>query len=299
MRTTLSVFAILATLAAGCQTPSSTKRGGHAAATEVQAGVIYEGDSTLGVDAVGLQFTVPAGWSGQLDGEHFLMEQDDGEGIIVLGATELTLAEGEQLAGESIDLGDGVVATPTSAPEVSGSTIRADYDLRGGGLAERAGEPNDWDGLGVISIGNYGVGAVVFGLAPAATLATVSTAVDSLTASLRFAQPGTAEGSTGEGTGDWEAQLAGYKITYFYTGSDYYESEAFTLCANGDARRVLDSSGVYSDRYGTWTATGPASSGTLEISLNNGDYSAFELTRDADGGLYLDGSRFYMEWDGC
>jgi hypothetical protein len=299
MRTILSVFAILATLSTGCQTSSGTKGGGLSAATQIEEGANYPGGTTLGVDVVGLQFRVPAGWSGQIQGEFFVMQEADGEGIIVLGTAELTLAEGEQLARESIDLGEGVVAIPATVPDVSGRTIRVGYDLRGNGLAERAGEPNDWDGVGVISIGDYGIGAVVLGLAPASSLSAVSTVLDSLVVSVRFFEPGSQEAAPAEGSSDWAAELAGYRITYFYSDTDYYESEEYTLCANGDLQRVLDSSAVYSTRNGTWTAYGPAHSGTIEFSLNDGEYAAYELTWDDEGGLYLDGFRYYLEWDGC
>lgn len=299
MRTTVSIFAIVATLATGCQTLSDSKGGGLSAATQVQEGVNYPGSTILGVDEVGLQFRVPADWSGQIRGEFFVMQEADGEGIIVLGTAELTLAEGEQLAKESIDVGAGVVAIPSTAPDISGRTIHVDYDLRGNGLAERAGDPNDWDGVGVISIGGYGIGAVVLGLAPAPRLSAISTVVDGLVASLVFVEPGTQEAAPEEASSDWAAELAGYRITYFYSDTDYYESEEYTLCANGDLQRVLDSSAVYSRRYGTWAAYGPAHSGTIEFSLEDGEYATYELTWDEEGGLRLDGSRYYLEWDGC
>ena len=229
----------------------------------------------------------------------FLFEQDAGEGLIVFTAEEFTRSDAEQAAKESIDLGGSVTAVPTSAPAVDGNLIYVDYDVRGGGLAERAGDPNDWDGLGTFTVGDYGISTLALGLSPAPALSKVEEAMGDLSDSLQLRQPGSTSGAESGGKGSWGEELAGYKITYFYSSTGYYEQESFTLCSDGSVFRVLDSSGAYSERNGTWSAYGPTSSGTLEVHLDNGDSQAFELTRDAGGDLYLDGYRFYQEWDGC
>ncbi len=299
--TTFCLLSFITTLGLGCkpQTSSDASQSATINHTEIAEGVSHTGGTPLKVDAYGLTFTVPSGWTGTLQGEVFLLDQDAGEGLILLTAGEATQSEGVQQAAQSIPLEGSISAIPTTSPRVDGDTIYVDYDIRGGTLADRAGDPNDWDGLGTFTFGDYGFGTLSLGLAPAEALSSVEEAMGDLSDSLQLRQP-TSPQTTDEGdAGGWAEDLAGYKITYFYSGSDYYEQESFTLCSDGSVLRVFDASGAYTERNGTWAAYGPATSGTLEVNLENGDSQAFELTRDADGGLYLDGSRFYQEWDGC
>jgi len=264
---------------------------------EIQPGVEYRGATTLQAPEFGISFLLPAGWVGGLppDSEFFIMQHPSYQAYVLASLDELTLTEAQQLMAAPINLGDGIVMRPAGEVATEGVTLRADYSV--------SGTPQPLEGQVVTIIGDHGYSAYFVVAAAPDDFEAVKAAVVNMSESVRLTAPVAAPAPA---AGSWQEQLAGKKLSWFYTTSGYTEEDYMWLCPDGRFFRSADSggfgggaSGAFSGRYaGRWEASGNAQVGTLTLQYNDGDVGSYELTIE-DEKLYLDGKRWFREYTDC
>jgi hypothetical protein len=284
-------------LAAVLLTLVSIVPAGARQAVEIEPGTQYQGVTALQAPEYGISFTLPAGWAGMLppDAEFFVMQHPSLQAYVLAGLEELTLSQAQQLMGQDIDLGDGIVLQPAGEMTTEGVTIKADYDV--------TGAPQPLQGQVTAIIGDHGYSLYFIVAAAPADFEAAKAEVERMSASVSLGPPVAAPVPA---PGSWQEQLAGRKLSHFYTTSGYTEEDYIWLCADGRFFRSANSggfgggaSGAFESSYGgRWQATGNAASGTLTLSYNDGSTGAYTLTIE-DQKLFLDGGRYFREAYDC
>lgn len=284
-------------LAAMLFTAASPVPAGAQQAVEIEPGVQYQGATVLQAPEYGISFTLPAGWAGMLPPgiEYFVMQHRSLQAYVLAGLDELTLSEAQQLMSENIDLGDGIVMWPAGEVTTEGVTIKADYSV--------SGAPQPLQGQVTTIIGDHGYSMYFVIAAAPADFEATKAEVERMSASVRLVPPAAAPAPA---AGSWQEQLAGRKLSHFYTASGYTEENYIWLCGDGRFFRSANSggfgggaSGAFSSRYaGRWDASGDAVSGTLTLTYNDGSTTTYTLTIE-DEKLFLDGGRYFREPADC
>ncbi|WP_370305988.1 hypothetical protein [Sinimarinibacterium flocculans] len=266
-------------------------------ATEIAADTRYEGPQTLGVAALGVEMTIPAGWIAQLPSgsEVMVVGSTRHQGFVVIGADELDDAGVREALRGPLPLGGGVTLLPVGEPERRDGTYAARFTVQGGQAGMQAS--------GRAIVGRHGYSAYLLAVYPEAEAGDLGQLLDSLTASVRLQAPAAGAATRAEGAGTLSPAVAGQKITRFYSGSGYSESETIHLCSNGTYYRGFEAGGftpgvasgaVASRNAGTWS-TPP---GQLVLRAPNGSTSTYSM-RVEGSKLLLDGTRWFREPTAC
>ena len=264
---------------------------------EIEPGVRYTGEVRLQAAEYGVSFVLPQGWAGGLpEGfDFFVMESPSFQAYVLAGIEELTLVEAQRLMAGEIDLGDGAVMHPAGDVTTQGVLLEADYTV--------SGTPDPLRGRVTTIIGDHGYGVFFIAAAAADDFESVRSAVERMSASVSLVAPVAAPAPP---PGSWQQQLAGRKLSYFFTRSGYTEEEYLWLCPDGRFFRSMNSGGFgggasgafQSQNGGRWEASGNAQSGILSLSYNDGASATYALSIEDDK-LFLDGSRYFREVTDC
>ena len=103
-------------------------------AAQIEPGRIYVGGEQITDPSIGLTLTLPVGWRGSLapDGESFVLESEVGGGYLVVMGDETSEAEARQQLAAPVELGGGVVLTPTGAiRDIATGHLSADFSVSG------------------------------------------------------------------------------------------------------------------------------------------------------------------------
>jgi hypothetical protein len=263
-------------------------------AAQIQPGRVYRGGEVLGDPSLGLQLTMPRGWSGRLapDGESFRLQPDTGEAHLVVIADQMTDTIARARMAQPIDVGDGIVLRLTGeVRDVAAGHLSGNFTV--------GGTPSRLDGTIDVRLAQSGMGVVFILLTPPARTEAARQVMREFALSLGVTQQARTAGGAG---GDaWEPWLRGLYLAHFFTRTGYTESTEIWLCSDGSFR-INDQGGGFGGgasgaavRSGTgrWSATGTGRTGQLVLDYGGGQRSTFELTYDYEQNrLFLNGERF-------
>lgn len=272
-----------------------------AAATEVQPGVEYTGETTLEFPEYGASLLLPVGWIAVLpkDGQFLIMKRQHSEAYIFAGIEAMTIEEAQQVMSDTINIGDGVILHPQSTLRIEGSILTADYSV--------SGSPNPLVGRVMTIVGTYGWGISLLAVSGPQDAENLRHTLKTLSRSLSLVRPEPASViSPRENKGPWVAHLTGRKLSHFFTRSGYTEEDYIWLCPNGRFFKSFNSGGFgggasgafESKNAGVWTVSGSLAEGTLLLAYNDGSTARYSVTREGTK-LFLDGKRYFRETTVC
>ena len=153
-------------------------------ATELQSGVQYAGGQQLTSANIGIGFDVPADWQGVLgDDGHFYMQSENHQGMLMVTAAPAMAPEqvAANLAGQPLDLGDGVILYPLGQAQQRPDRVTQQYQGMLNGVELR--------GTMRVLIGDYQYLMTLISVGTQPETAYFAKTMDRLTASARFFQP--------------------------------------------------------------------------------------------------------------
>lgn len=262
------------------------------AVAQIQPGRIYGGGEQIGDPELGLRLTLPAGWRGRLspDGESFVLESEAGGGYLVVIGDEMTEAEARQQLAAPVELGGGIVLTPTGAvQEIASGHLSSSYSV--------SGAQSELVGMVDVRLTQAGLGVAFILLSPPAA------AEEHLEAMREFAFSLGVVAQTVQSAGgddEWEPFLRGLYLARYYTATGYTESTELWLCSDGTF--YYDSQGggfgggasgaVQSTGGGRWSAAGAGKTGTLLLQWSDGERSSMPLEYDYERDrVFVNGER--------
>ena len=166
-------------------------------ATELQGGVQYAGGQQLTAANIGIGFTVPADWQGVLgDDGHFYMQSENHQGMLMVTAAPAMAPEqvAVNLAGQPLDLGDGVILYPSGQPQQRPGRVTQRYQ----GLLNGV----ELHGTMRVLIGDYQYLMTLISVGAQPEAAYFAKTLDRLTSSARFFEPTAASQVSGSGRSD-------------------------------------------------------------------------------------------------
>ncbi len=270
-------------------------------AVEPQAGQIYQGNTEISVETLGVGFTIPAGWRGALlpNGQAFLMEPADASATLFVIADRMSAEQAFNTLQEPVPLTDTIQLTLDGTLQRQAKDFSAFYQV--------LFNPQLSAELRAKSADN-GTSIAFFLISSAAQLPSYRPTLEQTFASLEIktgteasttiAESAGAAGSTDQET--WLSYLKGKHIVRFFTATGYTEEQHIWLCSNGYYVRRFDSggfgggaSGAFQGNYdGTWTATGAGETGQLILDTSDGK-AHYDLRWDyGNSRLYVDGKRW-------
>ncbi len=261
-------------------------------AAQIQPGRVYAGGEQISDPELGLRLTLPTGWRGQLspDGESFLLESDSGGGYLVVMGDEINEAEARQQLSAPMDLGGGVILTPTGAVrDVAAGHLTSNYSV--------SGAQAEYVGMVDVRLTQAGLGVAFVLITPPAEAEGHLEAMREFAFSLGVTEQ-TAQSSGGND--EWEPFLRGLYLARYYTATGYTESTELWLCSDGGF--YYDSQGggfgggasgaAQSTGGGRWSATGAGATGTLQLQWSNGEVSSMALEYDYEQNrVFVNGDR--------
>lgn len=265
---------------------------GIAQATVLTPGKRYTGPEHLTEPSLGIGFTVPESWVGALPqgSEFFIMAPADEAGYIFVGADEMTLAEALTTMSQDIPLGNGITLRPTGKPSQDGKRLSAQYAV--------SGAPQPLKARATTVVGERGLGLFFIAVYPEQRAPEFTGAVESLVTSIRWSAPVAPPPTPADGG----FELAGKKLTRFYTGSGYSETQYLYLCNSGQFYHDFNGGG-----YG-WNASGAFQSNSrgrwqvngnqLVLNYADGSRSAYNLSINGSK-FMMDGKRWFREASDC
>ena len=275
------------------------------AQTELEASVQYEGNTQIIISEIGISFTIPEGWSGGVPAEASFMVMTDatGEGTMILISSETTDSEINSELQSKIQLDEGIYIQPESVVKRDGLVWSGNYQV--------IGLPQEMKGYLEAQLGDYGIALACITIATPGAIQRAKNAANLLMRSLTFAKPQRQieEAATASSQNDgqsWSEYLKQKSLKYFYTQSDFSESDFIYLCPDGNfTRKTRTSSGgitgsgtLYGSYAGRWQASGVGESGTLTLFNDDGSNTQFNIyfgQGNKGTGIYLNGNRFYAE----
>ncbi len=262
------------------------------AAAQIEPGRIYSGGEQIGDPSIGLTLTLPMGWRGSLspDGEAFVLESDVGGGYMVVVGDETTEAEARQQLAEPLDLGGGVLLTPSGpVQEVATGHLTADYRV--------TGTPSEFVGAADVRLTQSGLGVAFILVSPPSAADEHLESMREFAFSLGVTEPAV---QAAGGNDEWEPFLRGLYMARFYTRTGYTESTELWLCDNGQFYFNSQAGGFGGGASGAaqglgdgrWSATGAGKTGTLVLDWSNGERSSWDLEYDYElNRLFVNGER--------
>lgn len=264
-----------------------------AQATEIGAGRIYLGPSSVESSIYGISIQIPKGFRGALMGEIFVIESvQNPQGSIYITAMPASLADVQQTMASGFSLGQGIYLAPLSQPLIKGNEVSGNFRVQGADSASQA--------FVVAKVTASGNAIAFIGVYKSQVTNNFKTIVKTIADSTRASKP--------KSSGFWGQALAGRKLIYLYNGrgANYQERKEIVLCANGSFYQSGSSSGSSgsaislgrSSADGRWLANGSQTSGTLYLQFSNGEESEYELNLQGES-LYMNGSKYFYESTNC
>ena len=262
------------------------------ASAQIEPGRVYSGGEQISEPAAGLRLTIPVGWRGQLlpGGEAFQLQSDGGDSFILVVADAMTEADARAQMAEPVDLGNGVVLTPTGEVQsVGAGHLSARYSV--------SGVQNELMATGDVRLTQSGLGVAFVLVTPPESHEAGLEGMRELALSLGVEEPQ----AQGTGSGDeWEPYLRGRYLARYFTRTGYTESTEIWLCSDGSFYYNSQGGGfgggasgaAQSTGGGRWSATGAGRTGTLILQWGNGERSTWALEYDYEQDrLYVNGER--------
>lgn len=262
------------------------------ATAQIQPGRVYGGGERIRDPESGLTLTLPAGWRGALspDGSSFVMESEMGGGYMVVLADQLDEAEARAQLSRPIDLGAGVMLTPSGEiHEIATGHLSAGFEV-GGAASEMVATVD-------VRLTQSGLGVAFVLLSPPPSAEGHRSSMRELALSLGVTE---AAAQAQHGGDEWEPYLRGRYLARFFTRTGYTESTELWLCSDGTFW-LNDQSGGFGGGAsgafqrlggGRWYATGAGATGTLQLESSDGARVSWALEYDYDEDrLYVNGER--------
>jgi len=261
-------------------------------AAQIQPGRIYTGGERIGDPELGLHLTIPAGWSGRLspDGESFLLASESGGGYLVVVADEMSEAQAREQMAEPVNLGSGIVLTPTGAvQDVASGHLSAGYSVSGAG--------SEFVGTVDTRLTQAGLAVAFILVSPPAVAQVQREEMREFAFSLGVMEPVV---QSAGGNDEWEPYLRGLYLARYFTRTGYTESTELWLCSNGvfyyNSQGGGFGGGASGAAQGTgggrWSATGAGRTGMLVLNWSNGEQSSMSLEYDYENNrMFVNGER--------
>ncbi len=261
-------------------------------AAQIDPGRVYSGGEQISDPQLGLRLTIPGGWRGQLspDGERFELASDEGDSFILVIADAMTEADARAQMAAPVDMGGGVVLSPTGEVQAVGSGhLSAAYSV--------TGVQTEVTATADVRLTQSGLGVAFVLVSPPETHGARLEAMRELALSLGVEAP---QVQSAGGNDEWEPYLRGMYLARYFTRTGYTESTEIWLCSDGTFYYNSQGGGfgggasgaAQATGGGRWSATGAGRSGTLTLAWGNGERSTFALEYDYDQDrLYVDGER--------
>ena len=261
--------------------------------------------------SLGIQFTIPAGWVGQEMEDLFVMGSTTEPGRIIMAQHTVSGKHAlQQLLQQGLQVDAGTqlnTDSPISSVENDGLAVMLkgvmDYAAVKGYIVGRV--QNDQHSILIMAVSS-----------PESFNQNHVALVNQISDSLKFSQP-----KHSAQAAYFSQQLRNVRLTYIdsYSSMDYsgggisggYEMRKnLDLCAQGhfyySGYSNLNAGGDNASAYGnysntghgTWEITGAGQEIYLKLRFNDGDVIEKALT-EKDGGLYLDGGRYYRQDSQC
>ncbi len=291
-------------------------------AASLPMGLSAQDTGTVTFAELGLSFTIPGGWMGQVAGEGYIMASRTETGFILMSAHEHQTTDAMMAEARS------GVSDPMNGVDLraSGEPVRLD-DRTVGMMYEGVlgGEQAKVSMVGVLNPHGQGV-VVMAATTPANFGERYQALAREVGSSLQFAQPQVqaASGGAGEGEQDWNYLLGGTRLTWMdsYTSIDYsnpdiaigggsYDEEVIDLCEEGwfnfrssSFTSITGGAAVSGTVVGQGKGAGrwevgqnPAGQPTLVLNFYAGEVKEYVLSYP-DREMHLDGYRYYHTWTG-
>jgi hypothetical protein len=219
------------------------------------------------------------------------MESEAGGGYMVVLADRLTEADARTQLAEPVDLGDGVVLTPSGeVHEIATGHLSAGFGV--------SGATSEMVATVDVRLTQAGLGVAFVLLSPPASAESHRATMREFALSLGVSE---APAPATTGSDEWEPYLRGRYLARFFTRTGYTESTELWLCSDGTFW-LNDQSGGFGGGAsgafqrlggGQWSATGAGADGTLRLWWSDGSEVTWPLEYDyAQDRLYIDGERF-------
>ena len=228
----------------------STLLSSPASAEEIRVGQVYQGGQTIDISGLGVSFTIPNNWLGQLDADGVILLGSNTEGgmLLVFGSkttTQEVIAE----FNTSIPMDETMALVPKGSPTLKDERITIDYTVNVNGTPAP-------DAFGRLDgyVKNSGVGFGVLTVGATADQANLLGKQKSLLTSVKFSAP------------KIPPQLVGCWLDTDGEVSDgfsFLSSTKIELQANGQYRYTTKSSAglTTNDSMGNWESDTTAENG--------------------------------------
>lgn len=287
MKNTPLFFLLCAFLMASVHTQSQV---------DVQVDVVYSGGKTVRFPEVGVQLTIPNGWTGSLPtGETSFMLMDQSQTMsCAITIDYISYDELHASMNQRTALDDYTYLVPQGPSSKTGEILYNDIYL------EASGQTFPAFGWAI----SREDGSCVYGYCFSQATIPQSAKDDMLgcARSVTFFEPEIDKAAlAASGVSDWSSYMKGRHLRYLNTESGYSESEHIWLCSDGSFARSnnsnYSSSDAYTDfsyasgggeQYGTWSVRG----NVLTLRYEDGSTGTFQLEL-TDDTLYLNGYRYF------
>jgi len=265
---------------------------------------VFPGNTRVKFSLMGLSLVIPAEWEGQLFAETFVMTRKDNTAKIVAMLDTASETQTLETMSNTIDMGDGIFFQPNSQIQKLGNFLMAEYQVLG------ANQPS----VGYIAkvFGGNGNGYALVSLADADKLDVLKSAVKEMVQSMKFFSQVDTNSinhvAANNSDNYWATQLAGLRLTYFYTTSGYSEKFVIVLCSDGRFSRTANSGGSdsvsgFSSAFqnggdGSWSTGGDVNSGVLQLDYTSGETGSYGIVVNEEG-LFLNEDRYFREDASC
>lgn len=250
--------------------------------------------------AWGLQFTPPAGWQGERDGEMYVFASAGRSGVLVFVPHETT-----SLAQLRAEFEAGVNEGTTHLQVTGPITAFGDNGVAADVSGTLEGQPSRTRVVGLLS--PYGRGVTIMGAMPAeAYTEDFGRLVEDVARSVVFSPVQTAAAG-GQATSDvqeWTEWFQGCRLSYFsrynsgYDGTGYVDESVIDLCPGyfryGDESGSNFGPGSMASvkkGAGEWQVTQQGRDLVLVLRFNDGSVHSYTLGYE-DGKTYLNGRRW-------
>lgn len=258
---------------------------------------------------LGLSFEIPEGWTGQRQGDYFIMGHTTLAGMIVMSNHNAkSTAALERSALQGI-MEEGVALQVSSELSISKNSVSGYYEGLYNGTQAKG------YGIGLVNKLGLGISILILTESSLFTEKHISE-VKKLANTVRFS-----EAIEDSKTTEWRSYLTGNQLKYMHTagGSDYSggytgtsEVVIINLCANGlftyysNANASFDSSGGFghtnnnADSQGSYRFSGFEGLVTLTLTFENGEVLEFDLSQNEAQHTLLNDNRYFVkQLEGC
>jgi len=259
----------------------------------------------ISLEDFGLSFTLPAGWTGDIQGDYIVLGHTTIPGMMILSDNPTrtietvvsTAQQGIQEDGFNLTA-DGAFKTVSSKRAEGFYKGTYDYSTKVKAYA-----------IGLIDGKGKGMSILILTETNAFSNDHIN-AANQLAKSVQFFKP-----KASAITQQWQERLVGKKLTHRYTSGGVGGSSVtriITLCSNGtftfygNTHANLDGPGGFGyansneDSRGNYTIYSIHNNSYLTLNFENGKESEYTLTRDSEGYPVLEGTKYIaLDAEGC